>query len=140
MVAVDPLEQLNADRLDLIGADAGGHRRPGRIEIAIEERLGQRPHGQAGDAPVLEQHVAAAYHRDGRVQLVCAAGERLELRAGGGAIRRLVEPAPAEFAYRLVSPLFEDQGLVVSAVADGDAVRVSCRDAAGRVTATGVIR
>ncbi len=47
---------------------------------------------------------------------------------------------PAEFAYRLVSPLFEDQGLVVSAVADGDAVRVSCRDAAGRVTATGVIR
>jgi 3-methylfumaryl-CoA hydratase len=46
---------------------------------------------------------------------------------------------PAEFAYRLVSPLFEDQGLVVSAVADGDAVRVSCRDAANRVTATGVI-
>ena len=32
-----------------------------------------------------------------------------------------------------------DQGLVVSAVPDGDAVRVSCRDAADRVTATGVI-
>jgi 3-methylfumaryl-CoA hydratase len=46
---------------------------------------------------------------------------------------------PAEFAYRLVSPLFEHQGLVVSAVADGDSVRVSCRDAADRVTATGVI-
>jgi 3-methylfumaryl-CoA hydratase len=45
----------------------------------------------------------------------------------------------AEYSYRLVSPLYDGQGLVVSAAADGDAVRTSCRDAAGRVTATGVI-
>jgi 3-methylfumaryl-CoA hydratase len=45
----------------------------------------------------------------------------------------------SEYSYRLVSPLYDDQGLVVSAVPDGDAIRVSCRDAAGRVTATGVI-
>jgi 3-methylfumaryl-CoA hydratase len=44
-----------------------------------------------------------------------------------------------EYSYRLVSPLYDGQGLVVSAVADGDAVQVSCRDAAGRLTATGVI-
>jgi 3-methylfumaryl-CoA hydratase len=44
-----------------------------------------------------------------------------------------------EYSYRLVSPLYDGQGLVVSAFPDGDAVRVSCRDAAGRVTATGVI-
>ena len=44
-----------------------------------------------------------------------------------------------EYAYRLVAPLYEDDGLIVSAAPDGDAVRVSCRDASDRVTATGVI-
>jgi 3-methylfumaryl-CoA hydratase len=48
--------------------------------------------------------------------------------------------AGTEYAYRLVAPLFEDQGLIVSAAPDGNAVRVSCRDASGRVTATGVLR
>ena len=48
-------------------------------------------------------------------------------------------PAGSEYSYRLVSPLYEDQGLIVSASSDGDAVRVSCRDAADRVTATGLI-
>jgi 3-methylfumaryl-CoA hydratase len=47
--------------------------------------------------------------------------------------------AGSEYAYRLVAPLYEDQGLVVSAAPDGDAVRVSCRDTTDRVTATGVI-
>jgi hydroxyacyl-ACP dehydratase HTD2-like protein with hotdog domain len=51
----------------------------------------------------------------------------------------LARPAGSEYAYRLVAPLYEDQGLIVSAVQDGDAVRVSCRDTADRVTATGVI-
>src|SRR4029077_3863277 len=37
-------------------------------------------------------------------------------------------PAGSEFSYRLVAPLYEDEGLIVSAAADGDAVRVSCRD------------
>jgi 3-methylfumaryl-CoA hydratase len=51
----------------------------------------------------------------------------------------LARPAGSEYAYRLVAPLYEDQGLVVSAAPDGDAVRVSCRDTSDRVTATGVI-
>ncbi|MGH3163639.1 MAG: FAS1-like dehydratase domain-containing protein [Streptosporangiaceae bacterium] len=55
-------------------------------------------------------------------------------------LARRAGPAPAEYSYRLVSPLYDGQGLVVSAAPDGDAVRVSCRDAAGRVTATGAIR
>jgi hypothetical protein len=48
-------------------------------------------------------------------------------------------PGASEYAYRLVAPLCEDQGLIVSAAPDDDAVRVSCRDAADRLTATGVI-
>jgi 3-methylfumaryl-CoA hydratase len=47
---------------------------------------------------------------------------------------------PAEYSYRLVAPLYEDQGLVVSATPEGGTIGVSCRDASGRVTATGVIR
>lgn len=49
-------------------------------------------------------------------------------------------PARCEYSYRLVAPLFDGQGLVVSAAPDGGAVRVTARDAAGRTTATGVIR
>ena len=46
----------------------------------------------------------------------------------------------SEYSYRLIAPLYEDQGLIVSAGSDGDAVRVSCRDASDRVTATAMIR
>ena len=48
-------------------------------------------------------------------------------------------PAGSEYAYRMFAPLYEHQGLVVAASSDGNAVRVSCRDAADRVTATGEI-
>ena len=49
-------------------------------------------------------------------------------------------PARCDYSYRLVAPLFDGQGLIVSAAADEDAVRVTTRDAAGRTTAAGVIR
>jgi 3-methylfumaryl-CoA hydratase len=39
--------------------------------------------------------------------------------------------------YRLVAPLFEDQGLVVSAVGDATELTTTVRDAAGRRTAQG---
>ena len=48
-------------------------------------------------------------------------------------------PLRCEYAYRLVAPLYEDQGMIVSAALDGDAVRVSCRDTTDRVTAVGLI-
>ena len=54
-------------------------------------------------------------------------------------VTELITPGPAEYSYRLVAPLYDDQGLVVSAWPDGAAVRMSCRDATDRVTATGVI-
>jgi len=49
-------------------------------------------------------------------------------------------PAPCEYSYRLVAPLFDGQGLIVSAAPDADVVRVAVRDTAGRTTATGLIR
>ena len=54
-------------------------------------------------------------------------------------------PVLCDYSYRLVAPLFDGQGLVVSAAPDGDqggqgkAVRVTARDAADRMTAAGVI-
>jgi 3-methylfumaryl-CoA hydratase len=48
-------------------------------------------------------------------------------------------PALCDYAYRLVAPLFDEQGLIVSASAEADTVRVTARDSAGRTTATGVI-
>jgi hypothetical protein len=44
----------------------------------------------------------------------------------------------ASFAYRLVSPLFDDQGLIVSAVQGPDGTTVTAaRDRYGRQTASG---
>ena len=48
-------------------------------------------------------------------------------------------PVGSEYSYRLVAPLYEDQGMIVSAAPDGNAVRVSCRDTTDRVTAAGLI-
>jgi 3-methylfumaryl-CoA hydratase len=48
-------------------------------------------------------------------------------------------PTRCDYSYRLVAPLFDGQGLIVSASAEADAVRVTARDSAGRTTATGVI-
>ena len=54
-------------------------------------------------------------------------------------LARPERPALCDYSYRLVAPLFDGQGLVVSASAVQDAVRVTARDRAGRTTATGVI-
>ncbi|MFI7114881.1 MaoC family dehydratase N-terminal domain-containing protein [Amycolatopsis sp. NPDC049868] len=44
------------------------------------------------------------------------------------------------FDYRLIAPLFDHQGLVASATAEGDALTTAVRDLHGRQTATGTLR
>src|SRR5712691_11994598 len=96
MVAVDCLEQLDAERLELIAADAGGDGRAGGVEIALEEGVGERTHGQAGDADMREQNVGPAGDRHGGMERMGAPGVRRKLRLRAGAIGRLAEPASAE--------------------------------------------
>jgi 3-methylfumaryl-CoA hydratase len=48
-------------------------------------------------------------------------------------------PGACEYSYRLVAPLFEGQGLIVSATVGGDVTRLTARDADGRQTAAGAI-
>jgi 3-methylfumaryl-CoA hydratase len=45
-----------------------------------------------------------------------------------------------EFAYRLESPLFDHQGMIVKAVREQDATATSVRDSHGRQTASGTLR
>jgi 3-methylfumaryl-CoA hydratase len=44
------------------------------------------------------------------------------------------------FDYRLLSPLFDHQGMVVSAVREGDVTSTAVRDSYGRQTASGTLR
>ena len=45
-----------------------------------------------------------------------------------------------QFRYRLTSPLFDHQGMVVSAASDHEALATAVRDIRGRQTATGILR
>jgi 3-methylfumaryl-CoA hydratase len=56
-------------------------------------------------------------------------------------LARRVAPPPAscDYSYRLVAPLFEGQGLIVSAAASEGLTRMTTRDSGGRPTAAGAI-
>jgi 3-methylfumaryl-CoA hydratase len=51
-----------------------------------------------------------------------------------------LDDAELSFEYKLVSPLFDFQGLVASASAEPDAITTRVRDLCGRATATGTLR
>jgi len=48
-------------------------------------------------------------------------------------------PASCDYSYRLVAPLFEGQGLIVSAAVSEGLTRMTTRDSGGRPTAAGAI-
>jgi 3-methylfumaryl-CoA hydratase len=49
-------------------------------------------------------------------------------------------PRPVDMTYRLIAPLFDDQGLAVSVRADGDGAETTVHDSRGRPTASARIR
>src|SRR5882762_4653742 len=81
VIAFDLLEQVAPQAFELIAADAGGDRRAGRVQIGVEEALGQRPHGQLRAVHMAEYHPAVARQRDRRMELVGAARQRMQLLA-----------------------------------------------------------
>jgi 3-methylfumaryl-CoA hydratase len=50
---------------------------------------------------------------------------------------RLQVPGPSQFEYRLISPLFDGQGMFVGVERDGDAITTTVCDRTGRRTAQG---
>ena len=97
MIALDALEQMDAEPFELIGADAGRHGLAGRIEIGCRSRPRSicRIVMRAID-DILEQYLAIARDGDGGIQLMAVAGESAQLLRGLRAAGGLVEKPLAE--------------------------------------------
>ncbi len=54
MIAFDVLEQLDTGFLQLIAADARGHRAAHRVEVAVDEVIAESAHGEECRLAVLE--------------------------------------------------------------------------------------
>ncbi len=93
VIALDALEQLDPEPLELIRPHARCDRRPGCGEIGIQERVRELPHRQSCDLAVLEQHAAVVHERDGAVQRVGLAAQRHELRARRRHVTRFGKPS-----------------------------------------------
>ncbi len=79
MIAFNTFEQMHPKPLKLIGADAGGNRRSGCIEIGDNFRLAKLPHCHSRDEDAFEQYLAIARHGNRRVQFMAAAGKSTQL-------------------------------------------------------------
>lgn len=90
---------------------------------------GHRIHYDRTYAREVEGHPGLLVHGPLQALIMAEAGRRL-----------VPAPAtPALFAYRLVGPLFDNQGLTATADRDGKNIKTTIRDNAGRVTATGTL-
>src|SRR6185437_12553661 len=92
IIALDALEQLRAQSLELIDADRRQRVVAERRQIAIEETIAESAHGEARTIHTVPDCRAVLNHGDGAHQLVSLAAQRGELRARLAAIARLVEP------------------------------------------------
>src|SRR5664280_1599942 len=72
IVAVDALEQMNADAFELIAADARQSGVPRHVEIILEKAVRNIAHGQPRAVDATEQHGAVAHQRQRGMQLVRA--------------------------------------------------------------------
>src|SRR5262249_58881986 len=102
MVPFNFLKQVNADFFELISPDAGQRLRSGRVEIGIDEPVGDGPHGQSRRLHVAEHNALVADNRDRGMQLMAAASQGPQLVTGRATVRRLVEASLPE-RERLIS-------------------------------------
>ena len=71
-------------------------RRTGGIKICLQERVGERPHGEPRRRAVLENRIAVAHDRDRRMEHMHLPAQQLELVPRRGPIDRLGEAALPE--------------------------------------------
>ena len=95
------LEEMRAERFELIAADARQNARPGAIEIARNGRLIERAHRQLGGLRVHDERDAAERDAEGGGQTMRLARERGKRSPGLVEIARLVED-PALERERLI--------------------------------------
>ncbi|MFZ1287719.1 MAG: hypothetical protein WAR57_11875, partial [Candidatus Phosphoribacter sp.] len=113
---------------------------PAEWEVAVDPTLlfrysaltynGHRIHYDRDFARDVEGYPGLVVHGPLQATLMAEAARR----------RGLIEPGqPVQFGYRMQSPLFDHEGLVVAAVPGPDGIATSVRDRWGRVTATGTL-
>ena len=79
MIALDPFEQVHAQPLDLVDADAFENVAAGRIEIGVDEGCRQRTDMQGRGFDMRPDGVAIQRQRETRVELMAATGEQFEV-------------------------------------------------------------
>jgi len=76
---------------DTIIAKSAMHGLPGFVQIGLDFRSAELPHGHARDSRGFEHYLAVAHHRNGGVQFMAAAGKVAQLLGGPGPAGRLAE-------------------------------------------------
>src|SRR5215813_2560393 len=106
MLAFDALEQLDADPLQLVAANARRDRRPRGIEIGFEKAVGKGAHAEPRHLAVLEHDRALSHQRNRGMKLMRSAAQRLELRARTCAVTGFGKPPRAK-RQDLVGPQYQ---------------------------------
>ena len=88
VIALDALEEVDAEALELVGADAGEDGVARGLEIPVDHGVRQGPHASASPSrPCLRDDRAVADDRGRRMQRVPAAGQSASCVRGGGPCR-----------------------------------------------------
>src|SRR5262249_60517143 len=96
MLAFDALEQLDADPLQLVAANARRDRSPHGIEIGFEKAVGEDAHGEPRYFAVLEHDRALSHQRNRGMKLMRSAAQCLKLRTRASPVARFAKPPLAE--------------------------------------------
>jgi hypothetical protein len=94
MVALDMIEQVNAQAFNLVGADALQRGFAGEVEIELDVVSAKYAHGHARNLAGFAKDDALPCDGEGRVQDMCAAGQSRKLLSGCHSTRRLVKQPP----------------------------------------------
>jgi hypothetical protein len=91
VVALDPLEEVDAHAFELIGADAPGHGSAGELEVAVDGARVEPAHRQPRAVEAFVPDLAIRRDREGAVQAVRAPAKLRDLPPRGLAVGRLMQ-------------------------------------------------
>src|SRR5215208_3124169 len=96
VVALDPLEEVDADALEAIAADASRHVLAGEIEVAADRGVIERPHREPRRIEAVAEDGAVLRDGESAVEMVRAPGETRELAPRRRTVHGLVHDRAGE--------------------------------------------
>src|SRR3954447_930959 len=96
VVALDPLEEVDADALEAIAADASRHVLAGEIEVTADRGIIERPHREPRRIETVPEDRAVLGDGKSAVEMVRAPGETRELPPRGRTVLGLVHDRAVE--------------------------------------------